>query len=136
MTHKQAQTGGEMGINGEFYEGGQFLPSSVNTVKGAIAKIKKGNREMIAPYVYAGSPADDMLSIYDRINSNVSDNRRECQYIKGQGFTGLTVTPFAVMLCKTEGWAEFIGQLAVKFNAGERWFPLSDDPFHYLNNSK
>lgn len=33
-TKVRAKAGGEQGINGEWYEGGQFLPSSKYTVKG------------------------------------------------------------------------------------------------------
>lgn len=33
-TKVRAKAGGEQGINGEWYEGGQFLPSSPYTIKG------------------------------------------------------------------------------------------------------
>lgn len=134
----RAKAGGQMGINGEFYEGGQFLPSSKDTVKGAQAKIKAGHKSPIAPFVWIASPAPDMLSIYARIENNVTDNRRDCEYVKGVGFIGLQVKPAEKMLDgngkpQRQEWVDFITALCQKFNAGERWFPLADDPFHYLN---
>jgi len=34
----QAKVGGEIGMNGEFYQGGEFLPSSPNTIKGEFTR--------------------------------------------------------------------------------------------------
>lgn len=34
----QAKRGGEYGVNGEFYQGGEFLPSSPNTIKGEFTR--------------------------------------------------------------------------------------------------
>ena len=65
----RAKAGGEIGVNGEFYKGGQFLPSSEMTIKGAQKIIiRKGTKKEIAPYVWEKCPGDNMLSIWDRIN--------------------------------------------------------------------
>ena len=135
-------------MNGEQYEGGQFLPSSPNTVKGAIkVTIRKGTKSEVAPYVWEAAPADDMLSIYDRIGYLCSDNRNSLTFVKGEGFNGLRITVSKQLIAMTnEGpitwdawdaycearyqWAQ---KLADKFNAGERWFALADDPYHYKN---
>lgn len=153
----RAKKGGEIGLNGETYKGGQFLPSSEKTVKGSISvRIPKGTgKKEIAPYTWEVAPADDMLSIYDRITHCTLDNRRECKYIKGLGFEGFRFTEvlktFSPSVGKypqdwdfkreqwktkeySEEWIEFISGLMERFNAGERWYPLSEDPFHYLNN--
>jgi len=50
----RAKKGGEIGVNGEHYEGGQFLPSSPETVKGAQGssskrKAPKPRKVQIAP---------------------------------------------------------------------------------------
>lgn len=141
----RANKGGEVGLNGERYEGGQFLPSSENTVKGALkATIRKGTKSEVAPYTWQASPADDMLSIYDRISYLCTDNRRECEY--KQGFNGLklTVNKQSVNLTSDgiQPWSDFFENLyqwavslAEKFNNGERWFSLSDDPYHYKNQN-
>jgi len=156
----RAKKGGEIGLNGELYKGGQFLPSSETTVKGLIRIPKGSGKKEIAPYVYDYAPADDMLSIYDRINHSCTDNRKECQYVKGEGFIGLrleasesTVGHYGparmVKPSKENGWSdteqtfipdperlEWTKKLAERFNSGERWYPLSEDPYHYLNNQK
>jgi hypothetical protein len=141
MAAGHAQKGGEYGVNGEFYQGGQFLPESEDTIKGAQKIIvRQGTKKEIAPYTWDNAPADNMLSIYDRVNHFSCDNRRECEYIKGQGFKGLQLEPFAKeQMTDCNGqymgdeWYNFISDLCNRFNTGERWFHLSEDPFHYLN---
>jgi len=150
--YNQAKKGGEEGQNGEWYDGGQFLPSSENTVKGAQkSTIRKGTKKEVAPYTWQPAPADDMLSIYDRINYHCEDNRRECQYVKGQGLVGFRfvsvftthasneITDFDIPTQRfkevpyAQDWIDFITGLMNRYNAGERWYPLSEDPFHYKN---
>lgn len=132
MTQNRAAAGGEIGINGEKYDGGQFLPSSENTIKGMIKVAPRGKKQQIAPYQWAATPADDMLSIYDRVEHFSTDNRRECQFVKGDGFIGLRVEPCAGLI-KDEKFFAFIADLCEKFNAGERFYPLAADPFHHKN---
>lgn len=50
----KAKKGGETGINGEFYKGGQFMANSENTVKGAFKanKIKKQKQAKIDKVEY------------------------------------------------------------------------------------
>ncbi len=52
---RQAKAGGEWGINGEWYKGGQFMPASAFTVKGQykVEKTGGGGRALIAPGQYA-----------------------------------------------------------------------------------
>jgi len=136
-------------MNGEFYEGGQFLPNYETTVKGAQkATISKGKKFEVAPYVWEPAPEDDVLSIYDRINHGCTDNRKECQFVKGLGFTGFKFT--GIFYTKiggkyhpsTDSWdvlpvsqeaIDFFSKMMERYNNGERWFPLSEDPFHYKN---
>jgi hypothetical protein len=153
MLNGRAKAGGEQGVNGEWYDGGQFLPSSENTVKGVIKiTVRKGTKREITPYVWEAAPADDMLSIYDRINHACADNRRECQFVKGQGFTGFKFTEVFTthasndmrdfdyktqtfkQVPQDQDWIDFFSGLMERFNNGERWYSLSEDPFHYKNN--
>jgi hypothetical protein len=146
---RQAKTGGETGANGEFYKGGQFIAENENTVKGAT--IPKGTKKSVAPYVWAESPADDMLSIYVRIEHKCLDNRKECEFVKGQGFVGLKLTIcrelFQLPRCNAEGTAMYTPEvdeeyfawtsaLVDRYNAGERWFPMSKDPYYFKNQVK
>lgn len=145
--YNQAKKGGEYGVNGEWYKGGQFLPSSPETVKGAQkVVIHKGKKSQIAPYVWEPAPADNMLSIYDRIGGMCTDNRRECEYVKGQGLLGFKLTGFMVYQGHEGLWTkpdkngklvtyrQWVESLIEKFNAGQRWFQMEDDPFYYRNN--
>lgn len=142
MAKAQAKAGGEYGVNGEHYEGGQFLPSSPSTVKGMTPKIKAGGRVETAPYVWEKTPENNVLSIYDRVAFFVTDNRKQCQFVKGQGFIGLMLEAnrkaFSVSCtgpCAVNvEFFDFISGLVAKFNAGERWYNLADDKFHHLNS--
>lgn len=53
----RATKGGQYGKNGEWYDGGQFLPGSENTIKGEFnrAKVQPQNaprKQEVAPYKY------------------------------------------------------------------------------------
>ena len=180
----QAKKGGEIGLNGEFYKGGQFLPSSENTIKGEHKVLVTGKRE-IMPYTWEVQPAHDMLSIFDRIKNYVRTNASELEYIKGEGWQGEFQLVFEdsdhfsgrkydansypvlkfrqITLDVRNGWCKdaecnhpnhqgwcyeydairepmnpdqisHVEKLVAKFNNGERWFNLTDDPYHHLNN--
>jgi len=68
----QAKAGGEWGVNGEWYRGGQFMPASARTVKGEYkASYTAGTgRQLIAPGEFAVPPAGG-LSIFSGIRSLV-----------------------------------------------------------------
>lgn len=75
MMKTRAKTGGEIGINGEYYKGGQFLPSSPNTIKGEMKSTnsKKATRKQeIAPYKWEVSPAENLNSIFSIIAGTVA----------------------------------------------------------------
>ncbi|MEQ5238710.1 hypothetical protein [Proteus terrae] len=52
----QAKKGGEIGINGEYYKGGQFMPGSSKTKKGdrasSASPSAKPKRQLIEPGVF------------------------------------------------------------------------------------
>ena len=56
----QAKTGGEYGLNGQWYKGGQFMPASARTVKGEwkfeVSKTGGAGKSLIAPGEFARSP--------------------------------------------------------------------------------
>ena len=166
MSAGHAAAGGEIGVNGEDYKGGQFLPSSAKTVKGAKRRPLVTGKKPIGPYLWAAQPAPDMVSIYDRINLYCTDNRRECEYTKGQGFAGLRLIPRDEELdtdfqetwpsdtppgvrylgdghyervlrpFRDRGFFAWVVAWADKYNAGERWAPIADDLAHYANPDK
>ena len=67
MKRLQAKKGGEIGVNGEFYEGGKFLPS---TQKGKGTSRKGTGKQEIAPYKWEFAP-EGMKSIYRTISAFV-----------------------------------------------------------------
>lgn len=181
---RQAKAGGEIGKNGEFYKGGQFLPSSENTIKGAQKTQPPTGKQLIAPYVWEVAPEDGLLAIYARIeHSSRITNRSECEYVKGEGLVGaiLEYSPSTRLRAKIyenkddipkecvpykatnhsgkarhkiEWYAivpetgdyvreekagnpkldAFFSGLVDKWNAGERWIAVVDDPYHWSNN--
>ena len=115
-TTDRAQTGGEIGVNGESYKGGQFLPSSPYTRKGQHGT-RKGNGQRkarkieIAPYTWEVAP-DGMTAIYSRIVTLARMNRTT-------GLMELCAKPQTLAYFKTTE-AEVAG-LIEKWNKGERW---------------
>jgi len=62
----RARAGGEIGVNGEHYEGGQFLPSTTLPKQAPAASRKAGTgKREIAPYVWEAAP-DGMRAIYSQ----------------------------------------------------------------------
>ena len=93
-SENRAPAGGTIGINGEQYSGGQFLPSSESTVKGAQTRKGKkstGKRE-IAPYIWEVQPFENAYSLFWLLSRYFSDNRQQCKYEKGVGLVGFQFT--------------------------------------------
>jgi hypothetical protein len=117
MANGKAKAGGQYGENGEFYEGGQFLPNSENTIKGALRKGKKARasrvcREQIAPREWAEAP-EGKSSIWAEVSGVFA------KYDWGTGELALSTTPQVLArFNKTE--AE-VRALVDRWNAGERW---------------
>lgn len=114
----RAEKGGQHGVNGAFYEGGQFLPSSPTTVKGEFSRTKatqqaKPRKQEIAPYKWEVS---EQTSIWAMVNG-------WCKFHK----TGYSKETGA------QGWLEVVSggyngshweanqELADRWNNGERW---------------
>ena len=72
MSNGRAKVGGETGVNGEYYKGGKFLPST-HRPKGIPNRNAKTCRALVAPGVLADVPAG-MLAIFEKIRVFVSDN--------------------------------------------------------------
>ncbi len=120
MTHTRAKAGGETGINGEFYQGGQYLPSSPTTEKGAFKTSKRpkgtGKRE-VEPYVWEIPPTDTAIPV--KVAMTV------CMPIKaGRKVVGYErYEPAIKGSLKNEmfmGW--HIDELIEMYNSGQRWF--------------
>jgi hypothetical protein len=91
----RAKQGGEIGINGENYQGGQFLPSSPFTIKGEMgnADAKKAKAYMIrkqevARRQWETPPAADMVAIYPLLGGIEKYNWETETFSLNENFTG------------------------------------------------
>ena len=55
-------------MNGLWYAGGQFLPSTTLAKMAKQAKVKKSGKQEIAPYTWKVAPQENMRSIYTLVN--------------------------------------------------------------------
>ena len=104
----RAPKGGIIGKNGEFYEGGKFLPNT-ERAKQSPAKRKKGSgKEEIAPYVWEVAPAEGMRPIFKEINA---------------GFINLDSGELNAAACEYYGRdPERVKAFWKRWKDGERWF--------------
>ena len=114
MTKTRAKAGGEVGMNGDFYLGGEFLPST-DAPKGTYSskdKCKAATRKQeIAPYVWEVPPAG-MWSLLQTYGQVWAWNQDRTQTI---GIANVSVEYFgAEYLSKAAAAAEM-------WNSGQRW---------------
>lgn len=117
----QARVGGETGLNGEFYKGGQFLPNSEETIKGmqnSKTSEAKPRKQEIAPYLWQVS---GQTSIWSKI-SGIVKFIGKTSYSKETGKVGRVeiVANMTAMGWTTEGIKE-METLVTRWNNGERW---------------
>ena len=113
----RAPKGGITGINGYEYGGGQFLPSSPLTVKGAQPQAKgQGSRKQeIDNYVWEVPPTAEHVSIYRQIAGTAAT-------WNGQAFEVTTLDVWDYLGMTKEDAAS----LVERWNAGERWMPRGE----------
>ena len=119
---KQAKQGGEEGMNNEWYEGGQFLPSNPNTIKGETTQAKasaKPRKQEIAPYKWETS---DKQSIWTQVNTIAKFHKTG--YSKETGSQG-TIEWNEDFNWQALGWSEAAvteaKDLITRWNSGQRW---------------
>lgn len=109
---QRARKGGEIGMNGMRYEGGQFLPNTT-LPKQASRKFRKGKKEEVAPYTWEVAPTETARPIYKLIAGSVAqwavrgerlERYEPCISVRGETILGYTIDELI------DGW-----------NAGERW---------------
>lgn len=117
-TMARATKGGEIGINGDVYEGGQFLPNTT-LPKGFNKRDMRAatRKQNIAPCVWGVAPSPELRAIF--------------AYLAGSygmfNHTTKTFSPFLPFIesqernCPNFKRDEILG-LIEKWNSGERWF--------------
>jgi len=118
MTSTRANKGGEYGVNGEFYNGGQFLPSSPTTIKGEFSRVKnekqsKPRKQEIAPYKWEIS---EKKSIWSQLDGRVRFIG-QTSYSKETGKVG-TIELAGNWDKDTQ---DYLNNLIERWNNGERW---------------
>lgn len=117
MAHR-AMRGGEIGANGEFYQGGQFVADNPNTVKGSAARTSGKHKIEIEPYKWITAENGEK-SIFSSLVGTIA------RWIYGNDrktdFKQIELVPNAAELCKRNGWnLAAATDLVARYNAGER----------------
>jgi hypothetical protein len=112
MAQKRARAGGEIGTNGERYEGGEYLPSTTRP-KGKAAP-RKARKEQVGPYEWL-IPAAGQRAIYGLIVGSVAQQTPAglVPFAPGVAYYGETVLGYTV------------ADLCGRYNRGERWVAVA-----------
>lgn len=110
---KRAKRGGEHGINGEFYEGGKFLPSTTLPKRAAVPRVRGTGRVLVEPGVLA-VPPEGKLAIFNSVREFVSGENGQLSVRREPDHPAHTYY-FA------DGYAE-LKALVDRYNNGERYY--------------
>lgn len=111
--HRQAKAGGEVGANGEWYKGGQFI-ATIDRPKGMAGAAAKPRKVQVEPYTWQTVPGD-IGSLYAVLAGWYS------QYDRATN----TFAPYAFHTLTAEAQAMYT-QMIDAYNAGYRFFRYSD----------
>lgn len=116
MAHK-AKVGGEIGANGEYYKGGQYVADCPDRVKG-VAPVRTSHKIEIEPYTWVIADSDEFSVMSLAKVGAVS------AFIKANGwrdYSELRIVDNAAKLCELNSWdiAE-IASAVERYNNGER----------------
>lgn len=119
----RAPAGGVVGLNGEFYKGGTFLPNTTLPKQGkAAGSARAATGVLIEPGVRADAPEAGAKSIFN--------SYREFIAVDAQGVASVIERPDAAIAAYVdedvaEGRA-FLRAAVAAYNAGMRWFKPGD----------
>jgi N12 class adenine-specific DNA methylase/predicted RNA methylase len=131
--HSHASVGGENGVNGYFYKGGQFLPSTIaepGRWKVGTKWISSG-KELVEPGVIAAQPTPFSRSIMAMIHGwcLIEDGRLALR--QGVNDNGIPITLETLMRPGVKGVLGreelSLGELIDAYNSGQRWFDVQPD---------
>lgn len=119
MDNKRAKAGGQVGLNGEWYAGGRFLPSTALPSRSRSAGSKSPKMVLVSPGVLATPPVDGAVAIFAAL--------REFMHID-------QATQLATVLDRpdaaiqhyvskdVESGRAYLQAAVAAYNAGQRWF--------------
>ena len=109
-TRIRAKKGGELGANGEWYEGGKFI-ATTERPKGTAPTIKRTRRVEIEPRVWVEC-IDGMLPLYGMLVGQEKRDWATNTYTLNEDLRGHYATPEGI--AQRKAWI-------TAWNAGERW---------------
>lgn len=110
MSQSRAPKGGAVGTNGEFYEGGKFLPSTKLPKRSAPAKKRGTGRCQYEPYKWTVPPVEGWRPIYGEFGTTL---------IMRDGVAVPHDSDRALAYCGVT--REHAQRIADQWNAGMRW---------------
>lgn len=115
MAHN-AKKGGEIGANGEYYKGGQFVADSANTVKGKY--LSRGPWKIcIEPYKWIKADPDT-FGIWQEIENMTFT------YLNGKPLAEPMIDPSIAN--RDPGWAKWLNAMLDLYKNGERTINIVD----------
>lgn len=112
---KHAKAGGEIGTNGEFYEGGKFMPSTTLPKQEAAKRKAASKKQEIALYTWEVAPEVGMWSIWPRAVVYAMPIR--------EGRTIVRLEPYMPAFSKLDPeLQQRYAALMERWNNGERWY--------------
>lgn len=115
MANGRAKKGGERGVNGEFYEGGKFLPSTTAPKRAPAARVRGQGLALVEPGKREIAPVGKR-SIFSKINVFVVPQANGKIEIADQ-----FDADHPAVAAYTNGWDD-LTDLVTRYNAGERWY--------------
>jgi hypothetical protein len=109
---KRAKVGGEIGRNGEFYHGGEFLPTTDMPSQHRGKGVRKPSKQEYEPYKWGFAPVEGQKSIYRQLAGTMGLYNRAND----------TFSIFAPYVSNLPADVqERAADLVRRYNAGERW---------------
>jgi hypothetical protein len=117
----RATKGGQTGMNGEWYEGGQFLP---NTELGKLpkkVKVKGTGKQQVEPYKWEVAP-EGSTELTRSIYAYMAGRFIDAGHFRRTGEMKVSCSEQTMDAYKVNSF--FLAVLADKYNKGARWFEI------------
>lgn len=119
MTHSRARAGGQIGANGEFYEGGKFI-ATTDHPKNQVRQKKGTGREQIELGRWEPCP-EGHRPLFGQLAGLELIDRGQQRFTFNPDLRGMYAEPDVIEQRK---------RMIEAFNAGKRWWKRDDNTFH------
>ena len=114
MAQRRAKIGGEVGTNGIFYHGGEFLPSTTLLPLGKTARKPATGKREIEPYKWEVQPYPEARSVYRAFAGLVGCVRDGVAILRTDDQLPQSLAYLQMTLAEAQ-------DLIDRYNAGQRW---------------